>query len=273
MDIATTIPKTIPETWWESEGGFFGQLYLEADDSLEGFLHHPQDMAGRVQTEVAGIIKLCGLERGDAVLDCPCGYGRHSVALAEKGFQVTGVDINDFFLKIAREQVQKLGIANCRFLKEDMRSIDFTNTFNAVVNMFYSFGFFAREEDDNRVAHNFYRALKPGGTFLMHTHITLPKIMSGDYKRHEIRTLQSGNKLELFRDYDPNTKRENGQWFIIYPNGTRKSSESYSMRIYSTEEFTNLCRAAGFRDVRLYGDWDGIPYKDSSPLLIAVAIK
>lgn len=273
MDIDTTIPKTVPETWWGNKGGFFGELYLEADDSLEGFLNRPQDMVGRIQTEVDGIIKLCSLREGDTVLDCPSGYGRHSIALAEKGFQVTGVDINDFFLKVAREQVQKHSIQNCRFLKEDMRVIDFTETFDAVVNMFYSFGFFSAEEDNSRVAHNFYRALKPGGTFLMHTHITLPKIMSGDYKRHEIRTLQSGNKLELFRDYDPNTKRENGQWFIIYPDGTKKASEPYSMRIYSTEEFVDLCRGAGFRDVKAYGDWNGAHYEDSSPLLIAVATK
>lgn len=273
MDMNMTIPKTVPETWWESKGGFFGELYLEADDSLEGFLNHPQDMTSRVQAEVDGVIKLCGLKRSDTILDCPCGYGRHSIALAEKGFGVTGVDINDFFLTIAREQVQKRGLNTCRFLKQDMRSVDFTEAFNAVINMFYSFGFFTQEEDNARVVHNFHRALKPDGAFLMHTHITLPKIMSGDYKRHEIRTLQSGNKLELFRDYDPTTKRENGQWFIIYPDGTKKVSEPYSMRIYSTEEFTDLCRRAGFNEVKVYGDWDGTPYQDSSPLVIAVAKK
>jgi ubiquinone/menaquinone biosynthesis C-methylase UbiE len=265
--------ENISEAWWESEGGFFGPLYLEADDSLEGFLYNPQDMADRIQTEVNGIIKLCALKQDDAVLDCPSGYGRHSIALAQKGFCVTGVDINDYFLKVAREKIKKFSIGNCRFLKEDMRMLRFTDAFDAVINMFYSFGFFSKEKDDMQVVENFHHALKPGGKFLMHTHITLPKIMSGDYKRHEIRTLQSGSKLELFRDYDPVMKRENGQWFILHPDGTKEDSEPYSMRIYSIEEFTALCRQAGFSRVDAYGDWAGSPYKDSSSLLIAVATK
>ncbi len=261
------------EEWWGSEGGFFGKIYLEGDNSLEGFLHNPKDLEARIENEINGVIRLCTLQEGSAILDCPSGYGRHSLALARRGFQVVGMDINNFFLKIANEQRKKLALANCRFEKKDMRTLNFSDEFDAVINMFYSFGFFASEEENFKVLTNFHKALKPGGRFLMHTHITLPKIMNGDYKRHEIRTLKSGNKLELFRNYNPDTKRENGQWFIIYPDGRKEASTPYSMRIYSTKEFIELCRSAGFTKVDAYGDWDGVRYKDVSPLLISIAKK
>ncbi len=265
--------NTKTKEWWESEGGFFGDLYRQADNSQEGHLNSPQDLLARTEKEVNGVIKLCTLNPGGAVMDCPCGYGRHSLALAQKGFQVTGVDINKTFLKHDREELEKAKLANCQFVEKDMRQVDFNNQFNAVINMFYSFGFFETEEENLKVAANFYNALKPGGRFLMHTHITLPKILNGDYKTHEIRTLRDGKKLELFRTYNTQTKREDGEWFILHEDGKKDSLTPYSVRIYSLEEYTDLCKKAGFKEVLAYGDWSGTPYTDKSPELIAVAVK
>jgi SAM-dependent methyltransferase len=259
--------------WWESDGGFFGDLYLEADNSLEGFLDKHQDLEERTRQEVEGVIRLCDLKHDNSILDCPCGYGRHSLKLAQMGYKVTGTDINDRFLSICNQLLKEKKLTNCRFVKKDMRFLDYSNEFDVVINMFYSFGFFDTEEENKKVLQNFYNALKPGGRFLMHTHITLPKILNGKYKRHEIRTLKSGNKLELFRDYDSKTKRENGQWFLLTKDGSKKASSTYSVRIYDKNEFIQMCSDVGFSQVKTYGDWNGGSYYDLSPLLIVVATK
>jgi SAM-dependent methyltransferase len=259
--------------WWNDSGGFFGKLYAEADDSFEGFLKKPEVMSSRIKKEVEGVIRLCKIKKNAAVLDCPCGYGRHSLGLSQKGYRVHGVDINSEHLSLARKQANKISKKNHRFTHKDMRTLSFKEKFDAVINMFYSFGFFDDEADDQLSVENFYRALKPGGAFLMHTFITIPKIKAGDYKKHDIRSLASGNKLELFRDFNVRTKREVGEWAIVYPDGTREILAPYSMRIYSNEEFDALCRRAGFKDVVFYGDWNGTPYKPHSELLIAVARK
>jgi ubiquinone/menaquinone biosynthesis C-methylase UbiE len=263
----------IEPTWWTSNGGFFGESYLEADDSFEGFMNTPKVMGQRIQDEVDGVIKLCKLKKKDFVLDAPCGYGRHSIGLVRKGLNVIGVDINKYFLDYARKRAKDLKLKNCKFYKRDLRKIKFHNQFNAVINMFYSFGFFDKEEDDFLVIKNFYESLKNGGKFLMHTFITLPKIRSGNYKKHDIRNLTSGNKLELFRDYNFETKREYGEWYILRNNGRKVILTPYSMRIYTDLEFIGLCIKAGFNKVEVYGDWKGIKYKDDSELMIVVATK
>ena len=259
--------------WWEDTGGFFGKLYAEADDSYEGFLKKPQDMPVRIKQEIEGIERLCELKKGNVVLDCPCGYGRHSLGLAQKKYYVHGVDINSEHLGLAKQQAEKIKAEQCVFTQKDMRTLNFNNEFNAIINMFYSFGFFEKEEDDLLSIKNFYKALKPKGKFLMHTFITVPKIKAENYKKHDIRTLSSGNKLELFRDFDSKTKREVGEWSILRKDGKRDKLAPYSMRIYTTDEFEVLCRKAGFSKVSFYGDWEGNPYKNESELLIAVATK
>jgi hypothetical protein len=61
---------------------------MEGDDSLEGFLTTPQTLSMRTAREADGIIRLLSLRPGASILDCPCGYGRHSIPLAKKGFRV-----------------------------------------------------------------------------------------------------------------------------------------------------------------------------------------
>jgi Mycolic acid cyclopropane synthetase len=91
-----------PENWWHSDGGFFGREYMRGDDSHEGFLTAQQlDLQARTRREVDGITKLLNLSIGALVLDCPCGYGRHSIELAARGLSVVGIDINEEHLAAA----------------------------------------------------------------------------------------------------------------------------------------------------------------------------
>lgn len=92
--------------WYDNGAGFFGTKYIEGDDSFEGFTTAPQTLSMRTVHEVEGIERLLSLRPGDSVLDCPCGYGRHSISLAEKGYKVLGSDINQEMLA-AGKGIQK----------------------------------------------------------------------------------------------------------------------------------------------------------------------
>lgn len=261
------------QKWWESEGGFFGSLYKEADDSFEGHLNTFSGLNERTEKEILGVIKLCNLDSRDMLMDCPSGYGRHSMALSQKGLKVTGVDINNEFLNLARNKANELKLTNVDFIKCDMRKIDYVNKFDAVINMFYSFGFFDSENDNFLVLKNFFNALKEGGRFLMHTHVTVPRLVSGELKNSQTRDLESGRKLQLTRGYNPITKREDGEWVVIDANGNKDKLTPYSVRIYTADEFEQLCLDAGFKSVNSYGSWEGAKYEESSSELIVVATK
>ncbi len=269
--MVTMTTPTCEKHWWEEDAGFFGRGYMLGDDSVEGYLEQPMTLIERTTQEVNGIINLLKLQRLQRVLDCPCGYGRHSIHLAQRGLEVIGADINSEELMVACQCISNL--PNVQFIKNDMRYLYFHDYFDAVINMFYSFGFFDTDEENMQVLRNFYTALKPGGKFLMHTDVNIPRIISGKYKGFERRQLCEGKILEIIDVYDPIQKRINGMWKLIHPDGHTEELTPYSVRVYTQEEFTNWCYSVGFSQVTAYGNWQGDPLTEESEDMMIVAEK
>ena len=258
--------------WWEEEHGFFGDFYLEGDNSKEGYLiGKKQSLQERTITEVDGIVGLLDLQTGNSIIDVPCGYGRHSIELAKRGFNVTGCDINYVHLGKAIESATKQNVM-VDFKKLNMLDIDYNKKFDAVINMFYSFGFFETDEENEKVLINFYNALKEGGKFLMHTDVNIPRIINGKYREDETRNLATGKQLRIIDKYDSFTKRIEGIWIIKEADG-KEVSRDYSVRVYTRDEFEQMCLKVGFSKVEVYGDWDKSLYDEDSEDMMVVATK
>ncbi len=109
------------------------------------------------------IVSLLGLQPGHAVLDAPCGHGRISNRLAERGMHVVGVDASMPFLHIAREAGAKVD-----YQLGDLRELPVDGPFDSVISWFTSFGYF--DDDGNRrVLAEYRRVLRPGGRLLVET--------------------------------------------------------------------------------------------------------
>ncbi|MEK6889105.1 MAG: class I SAM-dependent methyltransferase [Nanoarchaeota archaeon] len=290
--------KTTSNPWWSDQGGFFGAKYIEGDDSLTGYLpEKAETLEERTKREVDGVISLLDLKERYTILDCPCGYGRHSIELGKRKMIVTGVDINPSFTGKAfceaHEQfwqvMKKLmddkrtgeafdfGERYCpRFLLGDMRHLIGKSPapqFNAVINMFYSFGFFETEAENEAVMKEFYDCLKPNGQFLLHTDVSPEIINSGNYQFSETRNLKSGKKLKIAEVYNLTSKRMQGSWTLICQEGREEQLTPYSVRIYSKEELEALAKRTGFRETKFYGSFSGDNFTDSSQEMIMVARK
>lgn len=74
-------------------------------------------------------------------------HGRHAIPLAERGFDVTGYDLNDVFLERARADARAEG-AGVRWIRGDRRELPFEDGFDAVVSVFTAFGSFEDPEDE-----------------------------------------------------------------------------------------------------------------------------
>ena len=258
--------------WWSEEYGFFGDFYIEGDNSKEGYrIAEKQNLKQRTCTEVDGVLRLLDLDPKSKILDCPCGYGRHSIELAKRGFVVTGSDLNSKHLSAAKKEAEK-NSAKIKFVKKNMLDLDYDSKFDAIINMFYSFGFFESDEDNFKVLQNFFKALKPNGQFLMHTDVNIPFIQAGKYKHDETRALTNGNALRIVDKYDPITKGINGFWVLKDEHGKEVKKE-YSVRVYAKDEFIELCKKVGFRFCKAYSDWDKKAYSEDSEDMIIVATK
>ena len=122
----------------------------------------------KARKEVEFFIKTLGLKKNQMILDIPCGSGRHTLALAKKGFSVVGVDINDVCLKQARKNCKDM--KNVQIKKGDMSHLTWAERkFDVLLNLFSSFGFFKMERENKEVLKGFIKALNPGGKIVIQT--------------------------------------------------------------------------------------------------------
>ncbi len=98
------------------------------------------------------------LQKNDSILDLACGRGRHSKYLYKQGFDVTGIDLSEESINYAK-QYEKPGL---HFDVHDM-CLPYPKQFDAVFNLFTSFGYFEKEEDNLRTIKAIKAELKPNG--------------------------------------------------------------------------------------------------------------
>jgi SAM-dependent methyltransferase len=217
--------------------------------------------------EVEAMVALLGLSPGAKVLDLCCGVGRHSLELARRGFQVTGVDRTAAYLQEARARAREEGL-EVEFVQEDMRSFVRPEAFDAVINYFTSFGYFESEDDDRRVVENAYRSLRPGGVLLMDMmgKEILARIFSERGWREE-----DGMLILEERQVASDWGTVYNRWIII-KDGERREV-TLTTRQYSAAELSRLLKGCGFASVNVYGDLSGAPYDMKARRLVVVAGK
>ena len=117
------------------------------------------------EQEVDFIVDLLDLEAGARVLDVGCGPGRHAVALARRGYAVTGVDISPRFLELAADAARAAGV-RAAFFEVDARGMPFEDEFDAVVSLCEgAFGLMGG--DDATVLRRMAEAAKPGAPVVL----------------------------------------------------------------------------------------------------------
>ena len=215
--------------------GFFGGLWQEAQ------LRMWTDEDNRAAADK--IERVLQLRPGWKVLDMPCGDGRISIELAARGYEVVGVDITDRFLGEARRKANERGLS-VRFERDDMRDVVFAAEFDAALNFGGSFGYF-EEEGNTKVVESVFRALRPGGRFLIDTPI--PETI---FPRFRERLWSFAGDVLLLTEnrYNHETGRIDGEWTIVSPDGRRETRHS-SIRLYTYRELSALLRDADFERI------------------------
>jgi SAM-dependent methyltransferase len=238
-------------------------------ESLESFLFSQLRSSAMTEREIEQMLILLHPPPGAAVLDLCCGPGRHSLALARRGFQVTGVDRTARYLATARAAATREGLL-IEFVQEDMRHFQRPAAFDLALNLFSSFGYFADEAENLQVLQHLHASLKPGGQVLLE--------MAG--KEPLARTFQPRTwQRHAERDeylLEERIVQEGWRWVEnhwIWIHGPEQRVFTFRLRLYSGAELLDLLSAAGFSAVQLYGSLAGTPYDHTAPRLVAVATK
>ena len=190
--------------------------------------------------QVARLIELLELPAGARILDLACGQGRHAHLLAEAGFDVDGLDLSAHLIDAAKARGTGKTL---RYRRGDMRKLPsaWTGRFDAVVNLFTSFGFFAHARDDARVVRECARVLKPGGVMLWQGGSrdgVMAKFLPSDWW-----TTRDGTIIAQDRSFDPLTG------FLTIKSlwqGKRGSEHrEHRIRLYTATRLAELMLEAG----------------------------
>lgn len=114
------------------------------------------------------------LPAGARMLDVACGQGRHARVLATKGYEVTGIDLSERNIARARQQ----GHERLAFFRHDMRQMLHVRYYDAVLNLFTSFGYFPSDAENSRALRNMALALRPKGKLVI-DFLNAPVVIAG----------------------------------------------------------------------------------------------
>lgn len=237
-------------------------------ERIEEFVFPPEKVEEATE-QVEQLLALLDLDEGARVLDVPCGVGRHAVELARRGFGVTAVDATEGYLETARARARDTDVdVDIEFVRADMREFRREAAYDAVLNLYTSFGYFEDRTDDERVARNFYESLRPDGWLAMS--LTSKEILARDFQSRDWHERDGSFMLEEREVVDAWSRLEN-RWIVV--DGGDVTEFSVSHRVYSAFELTQLLERVGFEDVDVYGRLDGAEYDEDAELLLVVARK
>jgi SAM-dependent methyltransferase len=221
------------------------------------------------QAEALFVADSLGTEPGARLLDIGCGYGRHAMELAARGYQIVALDLSLPLLLRGADEAQRRGLT-INFIHGDMRDLAFDSQFDGIYCLFSTFGYF--DEDTNRKAiEGMARAMKPGARLVL-------DVLNRDYLIGELptRVWWEGDGCVVLEEVDFNyfSSRVHSNRSIVFDDG-RQIEQEISIRSYSLHELGKLLHAAGLRVVEVSGSMatHGRFFGNQSRSLIVVAEK
>ncbi|MCB0473198.1 MAG: methyltransferase domain-containing protein [Flavobacteriaceae bacterium] len=239
------MPKEWFKDWFDT--AYYHLLYDERDEhEARHFMGHLTDFLS--------------LKRGDSILDLPCGKGRHSVYLNSLGYAVTGADISENSLQHAR----KFENSKLRFIRQDMRH-ELADTYDAIFNLFTSFGYFEDDQSNIEVLKHFKKGLGEKGILVI-------DFLNADYTRktmvpNEV-ILKGGIEFHI-------EKRINRQFIekhIRFSGDGQSHHYVERLRNLSLKDFKNYFDEAGLKISHIFGEYnlsDYEPHTSSRLILVA----
>lgn len=235
------------QAWWRKT---FNQDYLD--------IYGPH-LETRTASEISGLLQICPLALGSSVLDLGCGHGRHSVELAKLGFRVTGLDQSKLFLDKARARAEQLGVS-VEWVQGCYFDLSWKNRFDLTISMYHSFGYCDQEAQQEQLLRRVFRSLRPGGWFVidlwgmqqLEPHLGLHRVELPEYLFQEEVTLSKtvGAGGEVLHRLDVHQT-------LIRP-GQQPRLYGHHIRLYTPSQLESKLSAAGFSEIELWGNFQGI---------------
>lgn len=199
-------------------------------------------------------------------LDLACGAGRHSIIFAEKGYDVTGVDLSDNLLAIGKEKSRQLGL-KINFIKGDLRNFTIAKKFNLVINLFTSFGYFGADKENFNIFKIAFDHLQDNGYFVF-------DYFNSDYVRKNLNKYS----VDVYNNYQITQSRSIIDDRVVKEINIKQDKQKKkffeSVKLYGSKALITELQEIGFKVENIFGDISGEAFDETnSPRLIIFAKK
>jgi SAM-dependent methyltransferase len=216
------------------------------------------------QADVAFILRHIGVSPPATIADIPCGTGRHALALARLGFNVTAIDASAAALELAQAAA---GHDLLSFQRSDMLKFRADAPLDALICMGNSIGYF-EPSLTRRLLGRFASALNIGGRLILDTGICAESLLPIAAERH---IEFPGGSYQQEIDYDASESVLNTRAKLTIDGVAHELL--YRHFVMTSGELVRMLRAAALRVVALYGDTADVTFAPGSPRLLIVAVK
>ncbi len=218
------------ETWFNSK--YYHLLYNNRNDA-------------EAQNFIDNLIAYLQPKPQSKMLDLACGKGRHAKYLAEKGFDVCGIDLSPNSIA----EAQKNETENLHFYEHDMRHIFRVNYFDTVFSFFTSMGYFEKPSDDEKQFKAMQAAVKAGGSLVidfMNVKVVLQK-MKPFQKIERENVVFEIEKLVANGFINKTTK--------VIENGELKMTATEKVNTFGLPFFEKILTKNGMKIENIFGDY------------------
>lgn len=223
--------------------------------------------AAWTEQEVNFLVDVLNCQPGARLLDLPCGYGRHTVALAKRGFTITGVDISTEFIQKLTEQVKAEQLP-VQVIHGDVTTTQFQPSFDGAYCMGNSFGYFNHAGMTDFIR-NVSAALKPGTHFVINSGMVAESILPNFPKTKQYvlgdLAMDISNSYRIGESYMATE--------LTYTKGERTEKHRFKHYVYTLSEIKRLLASYGLQTVAVYSSTEKQDYQLGDPQMYLVAEK
>lgn len=249
----------ISDNWYED---FFQGINCEIWENAI-----PPDVT---KQEVDFLLSELNLQKGQHILDIPCGFGRHAIELSKRGFHLTGIDISDTFIKGLTDKIisEKL---NIKVIKADILAIRLNETFSGAICLGNSFGYFNMDKMKLFVE-KVSSSLEAGSKFIINSAMVAESILPNllNYSKNKVYnigniTMEVTNNYHVEDSYMIST--------LLYTKEDKTEEYSFKHYVFTLGEIKRLLKLYGLSTIATYGSTSKEEYKLGDQQIYIVAKK
>ena len=187
------------------------------------------------------------------LLDCCCGAARYSRILKGKGFDLIGMDLSSDLIKIAKQEDPE-----GYYLRGDIRGLPFYESFDRILSLFTSFGYFENDNENLNVLAQMSSSLKTDGLLYL-DYLNPNNVFETDWEEKS----DKKGVLRSKKQIDKKTKMviKQVEW---YSENNEKSCYDERVKLYNNNWFIKNGKNSGFELIDMYGDYRGGELKKDS---------